>query len=384
MITKMINTKQLFPIILGTFLLTGCFSEDESAISNYNMQNLPPLKVSTYEVKLHDIPVSLEYPAKIKSIQQVNVVARVAGILEKKNFTEGSFVNKGDILYQIDSLKYETLVQEAQADVELKTATLKQATREWERIKTLFQQDSTSQKERDFALATYEIAQASLKASQANLKKAQIDFDYTKVKAPISGLTTLNAQDIGSYVGSSNESMNLTTITQMSPIYVEFSLPEIELLKKRFIMSNGNWNNITQAKLPATLIFSDGLEYEEKGTLDFIDSFVDSETSTIKARATFKNPKNDLIPGLFAHIKIEGLVYKDAINIPQTALLQDATGTFVYIVKDNQAVKVPVKIGNIVKDTYVIDSGLNSGDMVITNNLTKLKPGSSIELISKE
>lgn len=275
-------------------------------------------------------------------------------------------------------------MQEAQADVELKTATLKQATREWERIKTLFQQDSTSQKERDFALATYEIAQASLKASQANLKKAQIDFDYTKVKAPISGLTTLNAQDIGSYVGSSNESMNLTTITQMSPIYVEFSLPEIELLKKRFIMNNGNWNNISQSKLPATLIFSDGLEYEEKGTLDFIDSFVDSETSTIKARATFKNPKNDLIPGLFAHIKIEGLMYKDAINIPQIALLQDATGTFVYIAKNNQAIKTPVKIGNVVKDTYVIDSGLNSGDLVITNNLTKLKPGSSIELMSKE
>ena len=98
----------------------------------------------------------------------------------------------------------------------------------------------------------------------------------------------------------------------------------------------------------------------------------------------FFNSKNNLIPGLFAHIKIEGLVYKNAISIPQTALLQDAAGTFVYIVKDNQAVKVLVKIGNIVKDTYVIESGLNSGDMVITNNLTKLKPGSSIELMSKE
>ncbi len=379
---KYISRIGICTALFSTLLFNGC--GDSKGNNSQNSLSLPPLKVSTYEVKLQDIPISLEYPAKIKSIQQVNVVARVAGILDKKNFIEGSFVNKGDILYQIDSLKYETLVQEAQADVELKTATLKQATREWERIKTLFEQDSTSKKERDSALATYEIAQASLKASQANLKKAQIDFDYTKVKAPISGLTTLNTQDIGSYVGSSNESMNLTTITQMNPIYVEFSLPEIELLKKRFIMNNGNWNNISQSKLPATLIFSDGLEYEEKGTLDFIDSFVDSETSTIKARATFKNSKNDLIPGLFAHIKIEGLVYKNSISIPQIALLQDATGTFVYVVKNNQAIKTPVKIGNVVKDTYIIESGLNSGDLVITNNLTKLKPGSSIELMSKE
>ena len=270
-------------------------------------------------------------------------------------------------------------MQEALADVEIKTATLKQATREWERVKTLFEQDSTSQKERDSALSAFEMAQASLKASQANLKKTQIDLGYTKVKAPISGLTSLNTQDIGSYVGSSAESMNLITITQINPIYVEFSIPDIELFKKRFIL-----NNVAQTKLPVTINFTDGFEYEQKGTLDFIDSFVDNETSTVKARATFLNPKNDLIPGLFVRVKIDGLVYKNAINIPQSSLLQDATGTFVYIVKENQAIKVPVKIGNIVKDSYIIDSGLNVGDVVITNNLTKLKSGSSIDLTSKE
>lgn len=362
--------------ILISFLSSGCSSEGKKG---QNMAELPPLKVSTYEIKSNDIPVSMEYPAKIKSMQQVNVVARVNGILEKKNFTEGSYVKEGEILYQIDSTRYEASMQEALADVEIKTATLKQATREWERVKTLFEQDSTSQKERDSALSAFEMAQASLKASQANLKKTQIDLGYTKVKAPISGLTSLNTQDIGSYVGSSAESMNLITITQINPIYVEFSIPDIELFKKRFIL-----NNISQTKLPVTINFTDGFEYEQKGTLDFIDSFVDNETSTVKARAIFTNPKNNLIPGLFVRVKIDGLVYKNAINIPQSSLLQDATGTFVYIVKENQAIKVPVKIGNIVKDSYIIDSGLNVGDVVITNNLTKLKPGSSIDLTSKE
>ncbi|MFV0561698.1 efflux RND transporter periplasmic adaptor subunit [Malaciobacter mytili] len=364
-------------MVLSMFIFNGCGDTKEN--SSQNISTMPPLKVATYQVKSKDILVSIEYPAKIKSMQQVNVVARVNGILEKKNFIEGNFVKEGEVLYQIDATRYKALMQEAQADVEVKIATLKQATREWERAKTLFEQDSTSQKERDLALSAYETAQASLKASQANLKKAQIDFGYTKVKAPISGFTSLNKQDLGSYVGSTNESMILTTITQTNPIYVEFSLPDIEFLKKRFIM-----NNISQTKLPVSISFSDGSVYEEKGTLDFIDSFVDDETSTVKARATFENPRNELISGLFVKIKINGLVYKNAISIPQVSLLQDVTGPFVYVAKDNQAVKVPVKIGNIVKDTYIIDSGLNEGDMVITNNLTKIKSGSSINLMSKE
>lgn len=378
---KYISQIKFCSILLIIFVLNGCENTKEN-----NSQNISeiPLEVNTYEVKLNDIPVSMEYPAKIKSMQQVNVVAKVNGTLEKKNFTEGNFVKKEEVLYQIDSTRYEALMQEALADVEIKTATLKQVTREWERVKILFEQDSTSQKEKDSALSAYETAQASLKASQANLKKAQIDLGYTKVKAPISGFTSLNKQDLGSYVGSTNESMILTTITQTNPIYVEFSLPDIEFLKKRFIMNNGNWNNISQTKLPVSIIFSDGLIYEEKGTLDFIDSFVDNETSTVKARATFENPKNELISGLFVKIRIDGLIYKNAISIPQTSLLQDTTGTFVYIVKDNQAIRTPVKIENISKDTYIISDGLNEGDIVITNNLTKLKSGSPITLMSKE
>lgn len=379
---KYISQIKFCSILLIIFILNGCENTKEN--DSQNISEMPPLEVNTYEVKLNDIPVSMEYPAKIKSMQQVNVVAKVNGTLEKKNFTEGNFVKKEEVLYQIDSTRYEAFLQEALADVEMKTATLKQATREWERVKILFEQDSTSQKEKDSALSAYETAKASLKASQANLKKAQIDLGYTKVKAPISGFTSLNKQDLGSYVGSTNESMILTTITQTNPIYVEFSLPDIEFLKKRFIINNGNWNNISQTKLPVSIIFSDGLIYEEKGTLDFIDSFVDNETSTVKARATFANPKNDLISGLFVKIKIDGLIYKNAISIPQTSLLQDTTGAFVYIVKDNQAIRTPIKIENISKDTYIISDGLNEGDIVITNNLTKLKSGSSITLSTKE
>jgi len=364
---------------LGAFLITGCSSEDKK-VGAQGMPSLPPLAVATYKVVASDVPVSLEYPAKVKSMQQVSIVARVSGVLEKKHFTEGSFVKAGDMLYQIDSDRYEALMQEAVADVGVKEATLKQATRDWDRTKALFEQDALSQKERDAALSAYESAGASLKASQAALKKATIDFNYTKVKATISGLTSLNTQDVGSYVGSSSDTMTLTTITQTDPVYVEFSLPDIELLKKRYVMGQGNWSSIAQAKLPVQLSTPDGSKYAKAGTLDFLDSSVDAETSTIKARATFSNPNNILIPGLFVRVNVEGLVYKDALSVPQKALLQDATGSFVYIAKEGKAHKLPVKAGTVHDDTYIIESGLNAGDVVITNNLTKLRPGAAISV----
>lgn len=360
----------------GAFLVSGC--SNESGNKATVMPAMPPLSVATYKVVSNDVPVSLEYPAKVKSMQQVGIVARVSGVLEKKLFTEGSFVKAGDMLYQIDSDRYEALMQEAVADVGIKEATLKQATRDWDRTKVLFEQDAVSQKERDSALSAYESAGASLKASQAALKKATIDFNYTKVKATISGMTSLNAQDVGSYVGSSSDTMTLTTITQTDPVYVEFSLSDIELLKKRYVMGTGNWSTIAQAKLPVELSTPDGVKYDKKGTLDFLDSYVDSETSTIKARATFSNPNNILIPGLFVRINIEGLVYKDAISIPQKALLQESIGSFVYVAKEGKAEKVPVKTGTVHNDTYIIESGLHVNDLVITNNLTKLRPGSAV------
>lgn len=362
---------------LTVLSLVGC-SDNKPSESKHAMPVLPPLSVTTHTIMPHDVNVTLEYPAKVKSIQHVNVVARVSGILEKKYFTEGSAVKAGEMLYQIDFERYEALMQEALADVGVKEATLKQAMRDWERVKALFAQDALSQKERDATLSAYESALASLKASQAALKKAQIDYNYTKIKAPITGLTSLNTQDVGSYVGSSSDTMTLTTITQMDPIYVEFSLPDIELLKKRYLLSQGDWSSIGKSKLPVHVMTSDGTLYPQSGTLDFLDNSVDSDTSTIKARATFANPKNILIPGLFVRVNVNGLVHKNAITIPQIALMQEATGSYVYVAKENQAHKVPVKIGTTLKDAYIIESGLNSGDNVITNNLTKLRPGAAI------
>jgi membrane fusion protein, multidrug efflux system len=361
--------------------LTGCsLGSDEKQAPK--TQVVAPITVSTYKIVPKDISVSLEYPAKIKSVKQVNVVARVSGILENKYFTEGSYVKEGDLLYKIDSSRYEASMNEAQAQKEVEDANLKVATRNWDRTRKLFEQNAISEKERDEALSSYETAQASLKLAQATLKKAQIDFNYTKVKATVSGMTSFNTQDIGSYVGNDSDTMTLTTITQIDPIYAEFSLPDIDLLRKRYGLNNGTWNDISQAKLAVHIIMPDNSEYKEVGSLDFLDSFVDNETSTIKARATFKNKDNTLITGLFVRVNIDGLIYKNAITIPQKALLQDALGSYVLVAKDGKVTKVDVRVGSVHEDKYIIESGLNTDDMVITNNLTKLRSGSAITIVS--
>ncbi len=370
--------RQAFAFSVIATLFGGCSLLEDKKSATPVPQEMPPPHVSVYKVEATDISVGLEYPAKVVSYQQVGVAARVSGILEKRHFTEGKFVKAGDPLYQIDSARYGAILQEAKAQVGVASANVKEATRNWDRVKALFAKDAVSQKERDAALSAYEIANANLKAAEAAVKRAQIDFDYTKVKAPISGFTGLDRQDVGSYVGTSPDNSILTTIIQTDPIYVEFSLPDIEVLKRRYTLVNENLEKAAEAGLPVVIRTADGTTYPYKGTFTFIDNAVDDGTGTIKVKALFPNPKDILIPGFFVRATVEGLIQKDALTIPQKALMQDALGAYVYVEKDGKVAKVPVKMGNSYKDRYIITEGLNVGDKVITNNTMKLRPGAPV------
>lgn len=367
--------------IITTIILSGCFEKEDGNKGAANQQRPAPT-VSTVKVQPLDVPIKLEYPAKVKSVNQVQITAKVAGTLEKKYFKEGTFVKKGDLLYTIDDARYDAAVSAAKAQVGVAEATLDEATKTYNRMQNLLKSESISQSENDTATSTYLSAKATLAAAKADVKSAQVDLDYTKIKAPISGIIGLSQQDIGSFVGSSSDNVLLTTITQVDPVYVEFSLPDIEILKKRYIVKDDSWKNIANANLPVSIKTSDGSEYGQKGKLDFLDTIVDSTTSTVKARATFENKDNILIPGLFVHITIEGLTQKDAITIPQVSLLQDGTGTFVYGITDGKVVKKPVKTGMAVGDKFIIESGLNNGDVVITSHINKIRPGMPVNTAS--
>ncbi|MDR0579456.1 MAG: efflux RND transporter periplasmic adaptor subunit [Campylobacteraceae bacterium] len=368
---------------LCTFIFVGC-SENKAANS---AQQMPPLPVNTFKTQIEDVSISLEYPARIKSIQQVQVVARVPGTLEKKFFQEGSFVNEGTLLYQIDPSKYEAAYDIAKAQLSIAEASAKEAERNWQRVEQLYLKNAVSQREYDMALSAYESTKAQIEAANASLKNAKVDLDYTAVRATASGNIGESLQDLGSYIGTSSANSLLAVITQTNPVYAEFSISDLDLLKRKYSLNRGNWDNIIKAKLPVKIITPTGDTNDNIGTFDFLDNLVDPQTSTIKARATFENKNKSLIPGLFVRVSIEGLVRKNTLLVPQKAVMQDPLGSYVYVMKDKKAKKVPIKTDITVADgKIVVIDGLSENEEIIIDNLTKLRPNADVipaELFAK-
>ncbi|MBE0496410.1 MAG: efflux RND transporter periplasmic adaptor subunit [Campylobacterales bacterium] len=345
-------------------VLTGCLGEETTQAAG---PARPALAVKTIVVEPVDVPLSYEYPAKVHSVQQVDVVARVSGILEAKHFSEGQVVQKGDLLYEIDPAKYQATYNQAVASLGVEEAALKAALRDWERTDALYGANAISQQVYDNALKTYETAKASVAAAKATRDLAKIDLDYTKIYAPSSGMIGLASLDEGSYIASS--STPLVTITQVNPVHVEFSLPDRDFLKHKEEFKDADVRLLLGGKV-----------LENAGEITFIDANINPLTSTVQTRATFKNGDSMLMPGLFARIRLEGLVAKNGITIPQSALMQDAGGSFVYVHKEGKVQKVSVVIEQPREGMFIIQSGLQGGEELILNNLTKLRPNAPVRV----
>lgn len=344
--------------------LTGCLGEETS-------QATPPARpapvVKTLVVQPADIPLSYEYPAKVHSVQYVDVVARVPGQLMAKHFKEGQVVQKGDLLYEIDPAKYQATYNQAVASLGVQEAALKAAKRDWERTQALYEANALSQQVYDNALKTYDAAKASLEAAKATRDLAKIDLEYTKIYAPSSGVAGLALLDEGNYITSS--STKLVSITQVDPVHVAFSLPDRDILKHKEAFKGAD-----------VRLLMGGNPLENKGEITYMDATINPATSTIQARATFENPENILMPGLFTRVRLEGLVARNSIAIPQSALMQDATGSFVYVHQEGKVQKVPVVIDEPREGMFIIQSGLKGGEELILNSLTKLRPNAPVRV----
>ncbi len=367
--------KSYHKIFLGTFcslvMFSGCFGEKDSQ----TQQQATVIPVSTYQVQKQDTPVSFEYPTQLRSQQRVEVYARVEGTLLEQNFIEGDVVKKGQKLFKIDPAKYQANVNIAKAQLISAQATFKEASRDWERSKKLFEQKALSPKERDQSLSAYENAQAGVANAKANLDNALIDLGYTDVVATATGKTSLTNYDLGNLVGSTSNNNALVTITQLDPIDARFSIPS----KDYYFLRTLNQDN-----LKVYYVLPNGNVLDKEGKLDFIDSVIDTSTATIQARAVVENKDFLLIPGEFSRIRLEGLVAKDTITIPQAALLQDAQGSYVYKVVDGKAAQTRITLGQSVGNSFLVQSGLQEGDVIITNQLVKLRPGVPVNITNPQ
>lgn len=335
---------------------------------------MPAPKADAYVVpQAQVLPVILKYPAEIKSFQNVKVVSRVLGVLEEKHFTEGQKVKQGDLLYKIEDSIYKAKVDQASASVKINESALDNATHNWERARTLYDAKALSQEKRDAALTTYEQAIGSLALSRAQLQQALIDFNYTRVKAPINGTVGIKKVDIGDLV-SSNPPSTLVEITQNNKVFVEFSMP----LSDYTNIKSNLWVIPKEGKLPIALEI-DNKPVAKVGTVDFMDANVDKNTGTVKMRAIVENEDNLLLPGSFIRIVLNDVVQTNVITIPQKAVLQNPMGKIVFIEENGHVGVRPVVLGNETGDKYIVVGGpLKSGDKVITNNFFRLKPGGEV------
>lgn len=339
----------------------------------------PPSPVSVITTEARDVPITLEYTAQTAGYREVEVRARVSGILLKRNYREGSTVRQGESLFNIDPAPFQLAQVRAQADLGVAEAQLQQAQRELARLKPVYEAKAVSQKELDDATSSERIAAAQVESARARLNEAKLNLDWTRVESPITGVASRAAVSEGTLISGAN--VLLTTVTQTDPMYVIFGVSDRDHLALRRDVEAGRVKLPTDGKLKAALKLGDGQDYARGGVVNFSDVRVNTQTGSSESRAEFPNPANQLRAGEFVRIALSGAMRPGAIVIPQRAVLEGPTGKFVYIVNaESKAEPRPVEVGTWVTDGWVINGGLKPGERVIVDGVLKVGPGAPVNV----
>ncbi len=326
------------------------------------------MPVTFVEAKLERVPVNIEAVGQSEGSKEVQVRARVSGILLKQRYTEGDRVKAGAVLFLIDPAPYEIALAQANAALAQARATLDQSKREEDRLKPLAAEQAISGREYDTSVSTRKTTQAQVMAREAEVRSAQLNLGYTKVVAPISGVTGRAVNSEGSLVTAGTDSSLLTTISQTDPIWVRFSFAEPEYQKVR--------SNERNAQVH--LVLPDGRVYAEAGKLNFAASTVDRTLGTIQLRAEVPNPALAILPGQFVRVRVT-IGEEEVYFVPQSAVSTSDRGKSVWVVgPDSKAMPRPIEVGSWQGSSWAVKKGLQAGDKVIIDNLVKLRPDAPV------
>jgi membrane fusion protein, multidrug efflux system len=361
-------------------LLFSCSKKDEQ------QAQAPPPQVTVVVTQAKDVPIYQEFVGQIYGFKDIAIRARVEGFLEGIHFEEGSRVDKGALLYTLESQPFEADVAAKMSRVAEANTRRAKAKSDLDRIEPLAKEKAVSESDLDSALAQYEASIESVKAAKANLRASNIQLGYTKIYSPISGIIGKTNAKVGDFVGRSPNPVILNTVSRIDTVLVEFFITETQYLQlARQFSSKVEPAARNARKENLELILADGSLYEYKGKPEFVDRNVDPTTGAILVQASFPNPKELLRPGQFAKVKALVKVVKDGILIPQRCVVELQGLYSVYVVGDGDKIQTRrIKAGPKIKQFWLITEGLKPDEHIVYEGLQRAKDGAVVKPTVKD
>jgi membrane fusion protein (multidrug efflux system) len=362
---------RFLPILVACFLLmvgAACSKKEASTPP-------PPPEVQVAEVVQKDVPIYIELVGSTLGSEDVEIRARVEGYLVSINFTEGSFVRKGQLLYKLDPKPFEVAIDQAKANLATAQAGLEKTNNDVARYKPLFEKQAVSKQELDNALSAQQAARAQVDAHKAAVAQAQLDLGYTNITSPVDGVIGTTQTKVGSLVSRGVTLLNI--VSQLNPILFRCAIAEAEYL--RLARLGANRDKSLEKKFGVELILADGTVFPHRGRLDAIERAVDPTTGTLTGQFRFPNPEQLLRPGQYGKARLVTEVKEGAVLVPQLAV-QERQGLYsVMVVKPDATVEQrTVKTGERVGNLWIVDSGVKPGEKVIVEGLQKVQPGAKV------
>ena len=363
------STKLSRLLLVCVFLAVGCSKKEAPPP--------PPPEVVVAEVVQKDVPIYIELIGATLGSEDVEIRSRVEGYLISITFIEGSFVQKGQLLYKIDPKPFEAALDQAKANLATAQAGLEKTNNDVTRYTPLAKQQAVSQQELDNALSAQQAAKAQVDARKAAVAQAQLDLGYTNITSPVNGIIGTTLTKVGSLVGRGVTLLN--TVSQINPILFRCAIAEAEYL--RLARRGADRDKSLEKQFGVELILADGTVFNHKGRLDAIERAVDPTTGTLTGQFTFPNPERILRPNQYGRARLVTDVKEDALLVPQRAV-QEIQGLYsVMVVKPDATVEQRmVKAGERVGNLWIIDSGVKPGEKVIVDGIQKVRPGIQVNV----
>ena len=340
-------------------------------------------EVTVITVTPRDTPVQFEFTAQTESSREVQIRARVDGFLDRRTYVEGGLVKAGQTMFLMDPKPFEAALQTAKGQLAQQQARHQVTKANLARVQPLVAQNALSKKDLDDAIGNEAQAAAAVIAARGEVETAELNLSYTTIKSPLTGLSSFAKQQDGSYV-TANQSGLLTTVYQLNPMWVNFSISENEMLKYRDQIASGHLRFPANNDFTVSLVLADGSLYSEHGTIDFANPAFSTETGTFLVRAVFDNPKAVLRPGQFVRARVGGAIRPNAILVPQRAVLQGSKSHFLWVVgSDSKAQQRVVEVGEWQGDDWFITDGLKAGERVVVDGAIRVSAGAPLKIVPR-